>query len=206
MLTVGLTGGIGSGKSEVSRRLAALGAVVIDADALAREVVAPGTPGLAAVVAEFGPEMLAADGTLDRERLAGVVFADAGARARLNAIVHPLVGERSAALTEAAQARDPRAIVVYDVPLLVESGLAALYDVVVVVAADPETQVARLVGQRGMAEADARARIAAQAPLADKLAVADLVVRNDGDLAALDRRVREVWSDLLARAERGIPT
>ncbi len=199
---MGLTGGIGSGKSEVARRLAALGAVVIDADQVAREVVEPGTPGLAAVVEQFGAEVLRPDGALDRERLAAVVFGDEDARRRLNAIVHPLVGERTAQLAAAAQAADPDAIVVYDVPLLVESGLASLYDAVVVVAADVGTQVRRLTGQRGMSEADARARIAAQAPLADKLAVATYVIDNDGDLAALDGQVRDVWASLLASAGR----
>lgn len=202
MLTVGLTGGIGSGKSEVSRRLAAHGAVVIDADQVAREVVEPGTPGLAAVVAEFGSEVLRPDGTLDRERLAGVVFGDDDARKRLNAIVHPLVGERTAQLAARAQAADPDGVLVYDVPLLVEAGLTSLYDVVVVVATDVETQVRRLTEQRGMSEADARARIAAQAPLADKLAVATYVIRNDGDLAELDRQVEEVWSHLAASVGR----
>lgn len=204
MLTVGLTGGIGSGKSEVSRRLAAYGAVVIDADALAREVVAPGTPGLAAVVDEFGTGVLAGDGSLDREKMAGIVFHDPDARARLNAIVHPLVGRRTAQLMAEAEGADPDAVVVHDVPLLVESGIAELYDVVVVVACAPEVQLRRLVEQRGMSEADARARIAAQAPLADKIAVADIVIRNDGDLAALTAEVEQVWADLAARAGRMI--
>ena len=209
MLLVGLTGGIGSGKTEVSRRLAALGAVVVDADAIAREVVEPGTPGLEAVVAVFGPEVLTADGRLDRDRVATVVFADPDARARLNAIVHPLVRDRTAQLVAEAAAADPNAVVVNDVPLLVESGLAAaghsatrIWDAIVVVAADPATQRRRLVEQRGMAPADADARIAAQAPLADKLAVADYVVHNDGDLAALDAQVRQVWAHLAARAGR----
>ncbi len=202
MLSVGLTGGIGSGKSEVSRRLAALGAVVIDADKVSREVVEPGTPGLAAVVEEFGEQVLRADGTLDRERLASVVFGDEAARQRLNAIVHPLVGERTGELVSVATAADPDAIVVYDVPLLVESGLVSLYDVVVVVATDVPTQVRRLTQLRGMTEADARARIAAQAPLEDKLAVATYVIHNDGDLGELDRQVREVWSHLVVAAAR----
>ena len=209
MLLVGLTGGIGSGKTEVSRRLAALGAVVVDADAIAREVVEPGTPGLDAVVAAFGPEVLTADGRLDRDRVAAVVFTDPDARARLNAIVHPLVRDRTAQLVAEAAAADPNAVVVNDVPLLVESGLAAaghsatrIWDAIVVVAADPATQRRRLVEQRGMAPADADARIAAQAPLADKLAVADYVVHNDGDLATLDAQVRQVWAHLAARAGR----
>jgi len=212
MLLVGLTGGIGSGKTEVSRRLAALGAVVVDADVIAREVVEPGTPGLDQIVAAFGPEVLASDGAdvrLDRDRLAALVFADPQARARLNAIVHPLVRARTAELVAAAAAADPHAVVVNDVPLLVEAGLAGAagaggghYDAIVVVAADPATQRRRLVEQRGMTPADADARIAAQAPLADKLAVADYVVHNDGDLAALDEQVRQVWAHLAARAGR----
>jgi len=216
MLLVGLTGGIGSGKTEVSRRLAALGAVVVDADVIAREVVEPGTPGLDQIVAAFGPEVLASDGAdvrLDRDRLAALVFADPQARARLNAIVHPLVRARTAELVAAAAAADPHAVVVNDVPLLVEAGLAGAagaggghYDAIVVVAADPATQRRRLVEQRGMTPADADARIAAQAPLADKLAVADYVVHNDGDLAALDEQVRQVWAHLAARAGRTMHT
>ena len=205
MLTVGLTGGIGSGKSEVSRRLRELGAVVIDADAVAREVVEPGTPGLAAVVEAFGEGVLLADGTLDREGLGRIVFGDPDKLARLNAIVHPLVGERIAGRMAEVERDHPDGVVVYDVPLLVENHLQDGYDVVLVVAASAETQLRRLVQQRGMSEDDARARIAAQAPLADKLAVADIVVDNDGPLAALGPRVQEVWADLSARAGRTMP-
>ena len=204
MLLVGLTGGIGSGKSEVSRLLAAHGAVIIDADAIAREVVEPGTPGLSAVVAAFGPDVLAADGSLDRDKMAAVVFTDPAARSRLNAIVHPLVGARTFELIAAAADADPHAVVVNDVPLLVEAGLQDRYDAIVVVASKPETQISRLVEQRGMTEADAAARIAAQAPLADKLAVADFVIDNDGDRATLAARVEQVWADLAARAGRTI--
>ena len=212
MLLVGLTGGIGSGKTEVSRLLAALGAVVVDADAIAREVVEPGTPGLDQVVAAFGSGVLESDepgARLDRDRLAALVFADPSARARLNAIVHPLVRARTAELVAEAAAADPHAVVVNDVPLLVEAGLATaghsatrIWDAIVVVAADPVTQRRRLVEQRGMTPADADARIAAQAPLADKLAVADYVVHNDGDLATLDAQVRQVWAHLAERAGR----
>src|SRR3954447_10597958 len=205
VLTVGLTGGIGSGKSEVSRRLRELGAVVIDADAVAREVVEPGTPGLAAVVAEFGEDVLRANGQLDREGLGRIVFGDPEKLARLNAIVHPLVGERIAARMAEVERDHPDGVVVYDVPLLVENDLAGGYDVVLVVAASPETQLRRLVQQRGMSEEDARARIAAQAPLEAKLAVADIVIDNDGPLAALGPRVQEVWADLRARAGRTMP-
>ncbi|MDQ1706314.1 MAG: dephospho-CoA kinase [Frankiaceae bacterium] len=202
MLVVGLTGGIGSGKSEVARRLAALGAVVIDADAIAREVVEPGTPGLAQVVEAFGSDVLTADGSLDRDRLAAVVFGDDAQRQRLNAIVHPLVGAAMIERTAQAQAADPDAVVVNDVPLLVEGGLSDRYDVVIVVDSDPGTQLRRLVAQRGMTELDAKARIAVQATREQRLAAADIVVANDGDLADLDRSVRQVWADLSDRAGR----
>jgi dephospho-CoA kinase len=205
VLTVGLTGGIGSGKSEVSRRLADLGAVVVDADKVAREVVEPGTSGLQQVVDEFGADVLRPDGSLDREGLGRIVFADPARLARLNAIVHPLVGERIGELIADVEREHPDAVVVHDVPLLVENDLADRYDVVVVVAADPTTQVRRLVEQRGMTEADARARIAAQASLDARLAVADIVIRNEGSLDELDTQVREAWAHLRARAERMMP-
>ncbi|MGW3125653.1 dephospho-CoA kinase [Streptomyces sp. NPDC001123] len=197
MLKVGLTGGIGAGKSEVSRLLVGHGAVLIDADRIAREVVAPGTPGLAAVTEAFGSEVLAADGSLDRPRLGSIVFADPARLAVLNSIVHPLVGARSREL-ESAAADD--AVVVHDVPLLAENGLAQLYDVVVVVDAAPETQLDRLTRLRGMTEEDARARMAAQATREKRLEVADIVIDNDVPLDALRQRVGEVWADLLRRA------
>ncbi|MBM7173660.1 dephospho-CoA kinase [Streptomyces sp. G44] len=197
MLKVGLTGGIGAGKSEVSRLLVASGAVLIDADRIAREVVEPGTPGLAAVVEAFGPEILAPDGSLDRPRLGAIVFADAERLAALNAIVHPLVGARSAELERSASGD---AVVVHDVPLLTENGLAPLYDVVVVVDASPRTQLDRLVRLRGMSEEDARARMAAQATREKRLEIADIVIDNDGSLEGLRERVAEVWSDLVRRA------
>lgn len=196
MLRVGLTGGIGSGKSEVARLLAAHGAVVVDSDALAREVVAPGTPGLAAVVAAFGPAVLSPDGTLDRPALAALVFADPAARERLNAIVHPLVGAAAAARTEEA-AND--AVVVHDVPLLVEAGLAPGFDVVVVVDASDDVRLRRLTEQRGMSTADAAARMAAQATREQRLAAADHVVRNDGTLEELAERVDALWATLTDR-------
>jgi len=200
MLRVGLTGGIGSGKSEVSRRLAAHGAVVIDADVAAREVVAPGTPGLAQVAAAFGPEVLGPDGALDRERLGAMVFRDPALRAKLNAIVHPLVrewmtaAERAAAEAAAATGRD--LIVVHDVPLLAESGRADGFDLVIVVDVPPELQVERLVSERGMTPDQARARMAAQAGRDQRLGLADLVIDNSGSLDDLDRRVGEVWAGL----------
>ncbi|MGW2032255.1 dephospho-CoA kinase [Streptomyces sp. NPDC001811] len=199
MLTVGLTGGIGAGKSEVSRLLVRHGAVLIDADRIAREVVEPGTPGLAAVVDAFGTDVLAADGSLDRPRLGSIVFADPDKLALLNSIVHPLVGARSRELERAA-AED--AVVVHDVPLLTENGLAPLYDVVIVVDASPATQLDRLVRLRGMTEEDARARMAAQATREQRLEIADIVIDNDVPLDALKRRVAEVWDDLAHRARQ----
>jgi dephospho-CoA kinase len=200
VLRVGLTGGIGSGKSEVSRRLAAHGAVLIDADVAAREVVAPGTPGLARVSEAFGAGVLGPDGALDRERLGALVFRDAAARAKLNAIVHPLVGEWMAAAERAAvDAAGADVIVVHDVPLLAENGRAGGFDVVIVVDAPPGLQVERLVSERGMAPDQARARMAAQASREQRLAVADLVIDNSGSLDDLDRRVAEVWADLRRR-------
>jgi dephospho-CoA kinase len=197
MLTVGLTGGIGAGKSAVSGLLASYGAVVVDADLIAREVVEPGTEGLAAVVAEFGEGVLRPDDTLDRPALGAIVFADPDRLAALNAIVHPLVDRRSRELEAAAGQGD---VVVHDVPLLTENGLAPKYDVVVVVDASPETQLDRLVRLRGMAEDDARARMAAQAARGDRLAVADFVIDNDGSLDALEPQVAEIWRRLRERA------
>jgi dephospho-CoA kinase len=197
MLRVGLTGGIGSGKSEVSRRLAGHGAALIDADVAAREVVASGTPGLAAVAEAFGDAVLRPDGSLDRERLGQIVFGDPELRARLNAIVHPLVRERMAEAEQAAAAKSP--VVVHDVPLLAESRGRDGFDVVIVVDAPPELQLERLVDQRGMPGEQARARMAAQASREQRLAVADIVIDNSGTLADLDRRVAEVWQDLERR-------
>ncbi|MFE5965237.1 dephospho-CoA kinase [Streptomyces sp. NPDC056463] len=200
MLKVGLTGGIGAGKSEVSRLLVSYGAVLIDADKIAREVVEPGTPGLAAVVEAFGAEILTGEGGLDRPKLGSIVFADPDRLATLNAIVHPLVGARSAELESAA---GPDDVVVHDVPLLAENGLAPLYDLVVVVDASPETQLDRLVRLRGMAESEARARMAAQATRAQRRAIAGLVIDNDGPLDALEPQVRKVWDELTRRAAGG---
>jgi dephospho-CoA kinase len=186
---VGLTGGVGSGKSTVAALLARHGAVVIDADALAREVVEPGSPGFDAVVTRFGSTVVA-DGRLDRAALAALVFRDERALGDLNAIVHPLVGERAAELMAAAP---PDAVVVYDVPLLVEADLAAGFDVVVVVEAPAETRLARLQG-RGLSAEDANARMAAQAADAQRRAVADVVIENDGSPAELAERVDELWT------------
>ena len=174
--------------------------MLVDADAIAREVVAPGTPGLQQIVEEFGDDVLAADGSLDRDKMAAIVFADNEARLRLNGIVHPLVGATMVQRTVRAGEHNPNAVVVNDVPLLAEGGLKDRYDVVIVVDVDPETQLRRLVEQRGMTADNARARMAAQASREQRLEMADIVIDNNGDLAALDARVHEVWSDLEARA------
>ena len=201
MLRVGLTGGIGSGKSTVSARLAELGAVILDADKAARAVVEPGTPGLAAITAAFGARVLAADGSLDRARLAEIVFADEAALGTLNAITHPLIHEYIRAAEEAAIGADGDDVVlVHDVALLAEWGRAKEFDLVIVVDVPAETQLERLTGQRGMAEEQARARMAAQATRDQRLAVADIVIDNSGTREELDRRVDEVWADLQARA------
>jgi dephospho-CoA kinase len=200
MLRAGLTGGIGSGKSEVSRRLAAHGAVVIDADVAARAVVAPGTPGLARVVEAFGADVVGPDGALDRDRLGAIVFRDPASRTTLNAIVHPLVGQWMRAAERAAvDAAAGDLIIVHDVPLLAENRRAGDFDLVIVVDVPPELQLERLVGQRGMTPDQARARMAAQASREQRLAVADLVIDNSGSLADLDHRVTEVWADLQQR-------
>lgn len=192
-MRVGLTGGVASGKSTVSAILAELGAVVVDADLLAREVVAPGTDGLAEVVDAFGPGVIGPDGALDRPSLGAVVFADPERRRVLEAIIHPRVRARGAALEEAA---GPDAIVVHDIPLLVETGQGAAFDAVVVVDVPVEVQVERMVRDRGMSEADARARVAAQATREERLAAATHVIDNTGSLASLRTRVIEVFEAL----------
>jgi dephospho-CoA kinase len=189
---VGLTGGVGSGKSTVAALLAAHGAVIVDADAIAREVVEPGTPGFDAVVAEFGDAIVGPDGRLDRPALAAIVFRDDARRAALNAIVHPLVGQRTAELSAAAPAGS---IVVYDVPLLVESNMAARFEAVVVVEASAPTRLERL-DKRGMSESDARERMAAQASDEQRRAVATEVIPNDGTLDELRGYVDAVWQRL----------
>ena len=202
MLRVGLTGGIGSGKSAVTERLAAHGAIVLDADKAARAVVEPGTPGLARIAETFGPGVLREDGSLDRPKLAEIVFADEAARAKLNAIVHPLVHDHMRAAEQSALRQyGDNAVIVHDVPLLAEGGRGNEFDLVIVVDAPPELQVKRLAA-RGMPEQQARARMAAQATREQRLAVADIVIDNSGTLADLDRRVAEVWTDLRARADR----
>jgi dephospho-CoA kinase len=191
-----MTGGVASGKSTVAALLRSLGAVVVDADALAREVVGPGTPGLEAVVAEFGPQMLGPDGGLDRARLGALVFADPERRSALERIVHPLVRARAAEI-EAAAPHD--AIVVHDIPLLVETGQGSAFDEVLVVDVPVEVQVARAVRDRGWSEEEARSRIAAQASREERLAVATYVVDNSGTVEDLRQRVAEVFAELTGR-------
>jgi dephospho-CoA kinase len=193
-MRVGLSGGVGSGKSTVAAMLVEHGAVLIDADAIAREVVEPGMPGYDAVVARFGDEVVK-DGRLDRPALAKLVFSDEKKRLDLNSIVHPLVGERVGELMEQAP---PDSIVVYDVPLLVESNAAAGFDVVVIVMAAPGVRLERLAG-RGMPEDDARARMSAQASDDERRAVADEIITNDGSRGELATQVDAVWQRLLAR-------
>jgi dephospho-CoA kinase len=197
-LTVGLTGGLGSGKSAVLSELVSLGAVGIDADDVARDVVLPGTPGFSAVAAAFGPGVVAADGGLDRGRLAAVVFADAGERARLEAIIHPLVRTETRRRIVAAA---PDAVVVNAVPLLVESGLAAEFDVVVAVQASLALRLDRVHSSRGMSDGDARARIAVQASDDERAAIAWWVIVNDGTLADLRAEVARLWAALRERAD-----
>lgn len=196
-MRVGLTGGVASGKSTVAGVLADLGAVVIDADALAREVVEKGTPGLDRVVAEFGEGLLTPEGDLDRPAMGRLVFGDADARRRLEAIVHPLVFERYAELEAAAPAG---AVVVHDIPLLAESGRAGDFDAVVVVDVPREVQVERMLRDRGWTREDAESRIAAQATREQRLAVATHVVENIGSLEDLRARVSELYAELLATA------
>jgi len=200
VLRVGLTGGIGSGKSTVSALLAGHGAVVIDYDQLARDVVAPGSPALVEIAERFGDAVIAPDGTLDRPALGSIVFGDPEALAALNAITHPAIGDLGAALEDAA---GPDAVVVHDNPLLVEMGADALSDVVVVVDVPVEVQVERLTSIRGMTEADARARIAAQASREKRTGAADLVIDNTGPRDELARIVGGVWDELVSRAAAG---
>lgn len=197
MLLVGLTGGIGSGKSTVAHMLEARGAIVFDADALARAAVEPGTPGHDQVVERFGATILAPGGLIDREALASVVFADPAARRDLEAIVHPEVRRLFAEETE--RYRDSERIVVFSAPLLVETGMHTAFDVLVLVSATVETQVERLMRERAMGEEAIRARIAAQLPLEEKAAVADVIVDNEGTLDDLEGQVDRLWAELRAR-------
>lgn len=193
MIRVGLTGGIGAGKSEASRLLEAHGAIVIRADEIAREVVAPGTPGLDAVVAEFGTDLIDDHGGLDRDAMANLVFNEPAARLRLEAITHPLVEERMHQLMAAAP---DDAVLVYDVPLLVEKDLHKDFDLVVVVDAEDETRLRRLSDSRGMSHEDARSRMASQSTREQRLAAADVVISNDGGMDELKAQVAELWEEL----------
>lgn len=199
--TIALTGGIASGKSAVSHRLAELGASIIDSDLLAREVVEPGTPALAAIVRRFGEGVLNPDGSLDRAALGALVFSDAAARADLNAIVHPAVRRRAGELWLASP---PHAVVVHVIPLLVETGQADDFDIVVVVDVPAEVQLARLRERNGLTRAEAEARLAAQASREERLAVADVVIDNAGTLDDLRAQVDDLWFRLRQGEVRGV--
>jgi dephospho-CoA kinase len=199
-MRVGLTGGVASGKSTVSAVLAELGAVVIDADLLAREVVAPGSDGLREIVETFGPEVLTDDGALDRPAMGAIVFADESARRKLEAIIHPRVRQRGAELEMAAA---DRAVVVHDIPLLAETGQAGSFDAVLVVDVPVETQIERMVRLRGMSRDEAAARVAAQASREQRLAIATYVIDNTGTLEDLRDRVTEVFEKLVSTGSTG---
>ena len=203
MYLIGLTGGIASGKSLVSRRLVELGAVLVDADVLAREVVEPGTPGLAAIAEHFGPGVIAPDGTLDRPALGAIIFSDPDKRVALNAITHPAVWRLSRQRFAEAAAADPHAIVVYDVPLLAEGSRRDEFDLIAVVSASEETRVDRLVRLRGMTRDEATARISSQATDAERLAIADVVIDSDGELADTLRQADELWDRALTEERAG---
>lgn len=198
MLLVGLTGGIGSGKTTVARMLEARGAVVFDADLLARDAVEPGTPGYRQVVERFGPNVLEPGGGVDREALAAVVFADPAARRDLEAILHPEIRRLFAESTEAYRETD--AVVVFSAPLLVETGMHTAFEALVVVSAPIEMQVRRLMRDRGMSETAVRDRIAAQLPIEEKAEAADILIDNDGTLEELEGQVDRLWTELRARA------
>jgi dephospho-CoA kinase len=202
MQLIGLTGGIASGKSVVAKRLAELGAVHVDADAIAREVVEPGTPGLASIRAAFGDGVIAPDGSLDRAALGAIVFTDPQKRAVLNGITHPAVWKRSRELFAAAEAADPNAIVIYDVPLLVEGSDSRpmTFDLIVVVHASMATRISRMVELRGMSRDEALHRLNSQASDTERLAVADVVIDNDGDLENTLAEVDALWQMLANRA------
>lgn len=204
MIRIGLTGGIGSGKSTVAQMLVGLGAVLVDADAIARELMEPGQEVLAKTVEAFGPSIVDAEGRLDRAALAGLVFADDSARERLNGIVHPAVRARSAELVaQAVQSPDFSGVVVEDVPLLVETGQAGRFDGVLVVEAEREVRLGRLVEVRGMAREDAEARMAAQASDGERRAVATWVVDNSGSLIETRVQVERIWAEVQALLGRG---
>lgn len=206
MPLVALTGGIASGKSTIARRLAERGAIIVDADAVVRDVQQPGSPVLGALAAEFGDDILLADGSLDRAALGGRVFGDPDAIARLNAIVHPAVRIESRQRIADALARGPETIVIYDVPLLVEARANDQWELIVVAHAPAEVRAQRLVDLRGLTPADAAARIASQVPDDVRLAIADVVIDTSGDLADTIAQTDELWATLperiAARARR----
>jgi len=201
MYLIGLTGGIASGKSVVTKRLAERGAVVVDADVLAREVVEPGTPGLAAIADHFGPAVIADDGSLDRPALGAVIFSDPAERLALNAITHPAIWRRARELFAAAERDDPNAIVVYDVPLLAEAAAdrPIQFDLVVVVDASAETRLNRLVELRGLSEEEARRRLSSQASDAERLAMADVVIDSNGSLDETLAQADALYRDITKR-------
>lgn len=202
MYLIGLTGGIASGKSTVARRLVQHGAVHIDADEVARRVVEPGTPALAAIVEEFGSDVLRHDGMLDRQKLGEIVFADEAARAKLNSIVHPAVRERSAMLIEKAEREDPDAVVVYDVPLLVDAAVDHPFDLIVVTNAPKRTQVKRLVEERGLDPIQAEARVDAQVDNTRRLEIADVVIDTDGSIAHTMSQSDALWHRIVQERAR----
>ena len=203
MLRIGLTGGIGSGKSTVAAMLMERGAVVVDADAISRQLVEPGGAALAELVTEFGPRILQADGSLSRAELAAMAFSDPRATSRLNAIMHPLI--RAEAQRQIA-AQPEAGVVVYDMPLLVETGQADLVDLVVVVDAPEDVQLDRAVRLRGLDEADVQRRMAVQASRADRLAAADVIIDNGGDVAGTTAQVEALWRRLSGDMSEGSPT
>ncbi len=204
MQLIGLTGGIASGKSVVAARLAEHGAVVVDADQIAREVVEPGTPALARIAEEFGDSVIASDGSLDRAALGALIFSSPEKRLALNAITHPAVLDRSRALFDAAGAADPDAIVVYDVPLLVDGGRAEEFELIVVVNANTETRISRMMELRGMSHDEALHRLNSQATNTERLAIADVVIDSNGTLERTLEQADALWEKLSARV--GGPT
>jgi dephospho-CoA kinase len=206
MYLIGLTGGIASGKSTVGARFVELGAVLVDADVLAREVVEPGTPGLAEIERVFGSSVISADGSLNRRALGAIIFSDAGKREQLNAITHPAIWKRAIELFTAAQADDPEVVIVYDVPLLAEAaaGRPMDFDLIVVVQADLETRIGRMVELRGMSRAEAEGRLRAQASDAERLRFADIVIDSNGTLEHTVEQVDAVWTSLAERTAQRV--
>ena len=198
MYLIALTGGIAAGKSVIGARLAELGAVHIDADELAREVVAPGEPALARIVEQFGPSVIGVDGALDRSTLGAIIFSDPAQRAHLNAITHPMVRARAKKLMAEAEAANPTAVVVYNVPLLVETGPVEGYDLVVVAMASEDVRLSRLTDVRGMSLDEARGRIAAQATDEQRRAVADVVITTGGTMDETLAQIDELWARVVA--------